>query len=668
MPDAAPGASLPISFLNSRHGVNRQPITFALPKGNKMTTVNTTPLRKSLPVPRTNLQASIPADLRSLHQWVAWKLTPEGKKIPVNPLTGCNASTTDPTTWGTHEEAANAVSSNNLSGVGFVFTQGDPYVGVDLDKCRDAATGKLEAWAQEIVDSLASYTEVSPSGTGVHILVKGTWTPGANRKGQVEVYGQERFFTVTGKVVGQNRTIEERTQGLADLRRKHFGGQSAIREALRPKAPAFTNPKLTDEEVLEQARRSPKADKFDSLWAGVWDGLFQSQSEGDLALANMLAEFTGDDREQVDRLFRASGLYRPKWDEKRGAATYGEKVLDKALGVLPHTEPTAPPSSFHNAVVTFGQLESMELPEQRFLLEPWLLESSLNLLSAEAGTGKTFFALEVAAACVDGRDAMGGRWKCPRRSNVLIVDGEMLPSAIRERGRMLGLDRRCRLISKVLFEKANPNLTLNLADDAVQNMIMAYCQKLKINLLILDNIYSLFYRLDSNSDKDWQPMNAWLLRLKAAGVAVLIIHHTNKKGEQLGTSSRVFNLDSHLVLKKPKARRPHAAFSIEIQKSRHQLQGIDGPLYEFIDGQWVVSDGKPVDDNATMKKKEVAQKLVAGVAQKQIAAGLGCSTPYISQIKQSLVRKGLLKKVKDGKLTTYALTESGEEWIAPGEE
>lgn len=628
---------------------------------------NTTPHRQRLPLPVKSGADSIPEELRALPQWVARGREP-GDKTPIAPATGRNASVTDPTTWGTFTEAQAAVQKFGLQGVGSVFTSTDPFVGIDLDKCRDPQTGKLEDWAQEIVKSLNSYTEVSPSGTGLHIIVKGKWPEGANKKGKIEVYDRARYFTVTGDVVDLRRTIEERTPELEKLRLKHFVPTVKVRQKIQVKPVVNITSGLSDDEIIEKARNSASNKKFEALWTGVWDGLFPSHSEADLALANMLAPLVGNDRGRLDRLFRSSKLYRPKWDEKRGVQTYGETVLDKATA--PRSTAAKPVHIFDSAVVTFDKLEAMDLPEQGLLLEPWLLESSLNLLSAEAGTGKTFFALEVAAACTEGRPAMEGRWNCSKRNNVLIVDGEMLPVEIRTRGRLLGMSGHCKFLSKALFEKANPQMTLNLADEGVQNWLLAYVQEQRVGLLILDNIYSLFYRLDSNSDKDWQPMNAWLLKLKSVGVAVIIVHHVNKKGEQLGTSSRVFNLDTHLVLKKLKAKRPHAAFTIEIQKSRHQLQGIDGPTYEFKENQWVVTAGETEDSDTDQSKREVAQKLVDGVPQKQIAADLGCTPSYVSQLKKGLVKDGLLieDRFSISKPRTITLTDSGEEWMHRDEE
>ena len=149
---------------------------------------------------------AIPAELRQLLQWVTWRYEqrdPARKptKIPKNPRTGANASTTDPATWSTCAEAVTACSRFGHDGVGFVFAAGDPYFGVDLDRCRDAETGHIAPWAQTIVRRLDTYTEVTPSGTGLHIIGKGTLPPGQRRTGSIEMYDQKRFFTVTGQAL-----------------------------------------------------------------------------------------------------------------------------------------------------------------------------------------------------------------------------------------------------------------------------------------------------------------------------------------------------------------------------------------------------------------------------------------------------------------------------------
>lgn len=146
----------------------------------------------------------IPAELKRRPQWVNWRYALDDEKWtkpPYNPRTGRKASSTDLLTWSTFEDVLTAHRAGGYDGVGFMFCSGDPYTGVDLDGCRDPETGEIEAWAGEIVRGLDSYTELSPSGTGLHIILKGK-VPVPLKRGQIEMYSVERCFTVSGHVAG----------------------------------------------------------------------------------------------------------------------------------------------------------------------------------------------------------------------------------------------------------------------------------------------------------------------------------------------------------------------------------------------------------------------------------------------------------------------------------
>lgn len=147
----------------------------------------------------------IPQELKQRPQWVNWRyaLTDKGKwtKHPCNPLHGGKSKSTDLMTWDSFEVVLEAYERGKYDGVGFMFCSGDPYTGVDLDKCRDPETGEVERWAAEIVGYLDSYTELSPSGRGLHIITRGK-APAPIKSGLVEMYSTERYFTVTGRGAG----------------------------------------------------------------------------------------------------------------------------------------------------------------------------------------------------------------------------------------------------------------------------------------------------------------------------------------------------------------------------------------------------------------------------------------------------------------------------------
>jgi putative DNA primase/helicase len=280
---------------------------------------------------RVPLRANaIPGGLRARAQWVCWRYERRGEKrtkVPKNPRTGANASPTDPTTWGSFTDTLRVAAK--YEGIGFVFTSDDPFAGVDLDACRDSQSGRLAPWAQPIVDDLASYTEITPSGTGGHIIVEATLPTGRRRRGQVEMYDTDQFFTVTGHhLAGTPTTIERRQEALAALHARVFA------EIVQRPEPNGHHPaprvSLDDESLLERAQRAENGEKFGRLWRGDISG-YASPSEADLALCRQLAFWTGRDAKSMDRLFRRSGLMREKWDEKRGESTYGAHTIAHAI-------------------------------------------------------------------------------------------------------------------------------------------------------------------------------------------------------------------------------------------------------------------------------------------------------------------------------------------------
>lgn len=157
--------------------------------------------RPPKPVPLTVIPEHIPAELKAIDQWVAWRyFWQKGKwdKPPLQSHGGNAASTTNPKTWSTFDAAIDAYNSGALDGIGFVFAKKNRLVGIDLDHCRHAETGIIDVWAQEIIRTIWSYTELSPSGTGIHIIGGGTLPGPGIKTPQVEMYDSGRFFTVTG--------------------------------------------------------------------------------------------------------------------------------------------------------------------------------------------------------------------------------------------------------------------------------------------------------------------------------------------------------------------------------------------------------------------------------------------------------------------------------------
>jgi hypothetical protein len=310
---------------------------------------------------------------------VLWRYEVRGgekTKVPFRP-SSVKAKSNDPATWVDFESAVKAFERGGFDGVGFVFAKDGGIVGVDLDWKGWAGEG-VPLEVQTIVDRLNSYTEWSPSRKGCHILLRGKLPAGIGKKEHLapgvdlEVYDRVRFFTVTG----------ERWEGYpADLEERQAELEALLAELFPPrekgKLKGVSQPvALDDSTLLERMFKSKHGGNIRRLWEGDISG-YASHSEADFALAGHLMWWTGNDTSRADRLFRQSGLYRPKWDEKHHAdgKTYGEGTLERARATDPYDphkggagqkNPPADPREAHQqAVKILEGLTPETWPEQR---------------------------------------------------------------------------------------------------------------------------------------------------------------------------------------------------------------------------------------------------------------------------------------------------------------
>lgn len=280
--------------------------------------------------------AAVPITLRELDQWVVWCYEQRGDKttkVPYNPQDGSKASSTNMQTWNTFALCCRALDEHPTAynGIGFMFKKGGGIFGFDGDHLYDPATGTIAPEAKAWLDRFATYTELSPGGHGIHAIGFGT-LPGKGKKREpFEVYDQERYFTITGNhVPGYPTTLAQVNGALTDLWEHLAKGTNEA--PINPVLPHEGTSVLTDSEVLDLADSAKNSAKFRDLWSGGMAG-HASASSADLALCTMLAFWCRKDADQMDRLFRQSGLMRDKWDERRGGSFYRELTIDKAIAL-----------------------------------------------------------------------------------------------------------------------------------------------------------------------------------------------------------------------------------------------------------------------------------------------------------------------------------------------
>lgn len=279
----------------------------------------------------------IPAELKSLKQWGLFKLIWKEErekytKIPIDPYTGHDGRSNDPSTWADFDTALKAMQDLGMDGLGFYFTP--PYVGIDVDHIEQ----ELDRWkrgdkddneVQHFLTITKSYAETSISGTGLHIIVKGTIPGDRRRKGNVEMYTSGRFFAMTGELIGSYDEINEPEPKLMQLLYDRYLKTDNVVQMPNSAIPQLND--LSESEVITRAESSRTGQRFKLFMKGGWERFYPTQSEADLAFANDLAFWTGRDFAKMDSIFRGSSLMRPKWDERHGKTTYGVATLNKAI-------------------------------------------------------------------------------------------------------------------------------------------------------------------------------------------------------------------------------------------------------------------------------------------------------------------------------------------------
>jgi hypothetical protein len=509
--------------------------------------------------------SAIPADLKALPQWVAWRYeNRDGKptKVPINPRTGGKADATDPATWADFDTAAAHAATRDGHGIGFVFSDADPYCGVDIDHCRDPETGRLDGDAAAIVAGLDSYAERSPSGTGVHVIVKGK--PPRNRKGEkVEMYDRDRFFTVTGdRLPGAPATVNDRQLALDGLYYRAFGADSR-EDAGRPAdLPAPTG--LPDDLVIAKLMTDKNAARNARLWAGDVSEYDGDDSRARAALIRRVGFYAGGDVEQVERIVRRSGLDKSRWDSKRGRESFIAYEIRRCLSG--QTETYAPrPDEVSQVSLSLSMSGTVGTPAQGLQAAsfhgtgrpepvPWIISNLLperfpTILYGEGGNAKSILAMHIGMTVAAGaQDWMG--FKVSQVSRATKGQGHLGHFTERERGcpAVVYLDfeldadvQRGRAYDLAagmgLDEPPEGFLYMSATGYTAAEAFRAAldgCLKHGAKLLILD---SVTHALDGDVEalRDVRGFfKRYLEPFKAAGVSILVVDHQAKmvKGER----------------------------------------------------------------------------------------------------------------------------------------
>ena len=483
----------------------------------------------------------IPEELRTSPSWVLWKKEHRDEK-PTKVLYQASrrrADSTAPSTWTTFEDAVEAFEHDDFfDGVGFVFHPDNPYCGADID---DVTEDEARHW----IEQFDSYTELSPSGNGFHIICKAKVPKGTNRD-EGELYSSGRFFTMTGNVV-RDAPVREAQEAADEFYR-------FLRRGDQESTPAASVSTLTDAEVVRLAENAKNGAEFSVVYRG--GGQFKSGSERDLSLASRLAFWTQDEA-QIERIMRGSGCVREKWSKHR---TYLRDTIRKALSGLTETY-TAPGEAVPyriKAVSDDRTSQAAEIPKRpaRFeridlgepiesgieppemLVEDELYAGRVHCIYSAGGTGKTFKALQLVKKVID------------QDKPVLLLDLENGVRIISERLRDLGA--KADQARQHLYYYPFPSMPLS--DDASAEF-EELLEEIKPALVVIDSWINCISAagLDENSSTDiarWT--DAYPQRARVRGIASLLLDHVPKEGNTARGSGRKLDyVDAMWELRNP---------------------------------------------------------------------------------------------------------------------
>ena len=602
----------------------------------------------------------IPEELKSRKQWIVWNK----EKKPFYTVTKM-ASSTDPNTWLTFEESLDLLAKNrNFLGIGFCFTNEDPYVGIDLDKCIVENGTRIESWAEEILNNLMSYTEVSQSGTGFHIICKGR-LPGPGKQkaiegspeGKLEIYDQKRFFYLTGNV-SEVATIEPRHKEVEELYLHHFPTKT---EQVIEKT---QQSELDDAKVLELLGKAINAEKFNLLYRGEWKGNYPSHSHADQALCGLIAFYT-QDVDQIDRIFSGSGLYREKWN----IPSYKQRTIEKAIqgltnvydGTFSKEKPEEPkpacvgnPNEHRRFSIPATQFVKIPRKKRKIFLMPWLFEETITILTGARGIGKTMFVLGLAKVLSEGGN--WGYWQVDDPVKVLYIDGEMSGYDLQDRLQELNLTSDNLYIRSCADHVEETNV---LTKESFRTQIEADCLENNIKVLILDNKSSFTPGLNENDKEANDLVNQWLLKLRAKGLSIIYITHSGKsRNDPRGTSGITDNVDCVIELCKYEGSEFNEChFKYRFTKIRQYVgrDFIGNGEMRYENGLW---------NAETLNKHRITEEKILGdihngLSQKEMALKHGVSKGRISQIISDFEKQKLI--VKKGQ--NLILTQFGIETL-----
>lgn len=333
--------------------------------------------------------------------------------------------------------------------------------------------------------------------------------------------------------------------------------------------------------------------------------------------------------------------------------------------MIENAELYEPPRKYtlEDAILTDQDFRALHFPQRECFVVPWLTEDGIDLISGWRGMGKTWLTLSILDAVTRGQPF--GPWMPGISASCLFLDGEMPAQSINERLEALSQGRE-REHPLYIYSDHYANLLglpkAHLANENWRKKMKSILQARHVKLWVIDNLASLAGGLDENLKKDWDPINQWLLELRFTGITTVMLHHTNKEGEQRGTSAREDNIDVSIVLKSPSDYTPEDGCRFVLHFTKSRVATRDLPLLADTEFKLIEDPTGAIFwswGNVKRKAKQDVLTLIdEGLDTKAICDTLDITKGYVSRIRKWAIDEGYL--TPKGKLTPAGYTFTNE--------
>lgn len=488
-------------------------------------------------------------ELKAQKRWFLWKYAPgkNGKptKIPCSAAgkkTGTNREYSK--TWVSYDEAIEAKGIQDASGIGFVIPDGMYFLDIDS---RDTS----DPLVQDLIKRHGTYAEISPSGKGLHLLgtcdnaqLPFVWDEDKQREtlqsgfyqknpnNHIELYFghiTNRYATFTGDSISE-ADLTDGTEACLETLDRHMRRSSSQED----KAPESSSESLEDFDIIASLRKQRNAEKFSRLYdQGDWRSCgYGSQSEADAALCSLIAFRVGNDPEAVDRIFRKSALYRPKWERKDYRSTTITGAIESCHGEFYSEEKASKVEA-----IELDSMEDVEEKDPEWLVPGYLAKNVINILAGDGGTGKSTMWCNLAAAISKGEaslldwanedpdDDFGAPALDRDPQNVLFFSSEdSVEMVLKRRLRKAGADMK-RIKYLNITDKRFQLIKFNSRE------LEAIIAKYRPALCVFDPLQSFlppFTKMAARNDMR-EPLSALVSLGEKYGTTFLIVMHTNKK-------------------------------------------------------------------------------------------------------------------------------------------